>query len=547
MNEVKINRVLISVSDKSGIVEFARTLTQWNIEIISTGGTLNILKEAEIPVKSVSEVTGFPEILDGRVKTLHPKIHAGLLAAADNLTHRQQLQELDIASIDLVVVNLYPFEQTVSKNGISLSEAIEQIDIGGPTLLRAAAKNFKFKTVATRPEQYATIISELEKHDGCVSEELRAELAKEVFLRTSQYDSAIARYLTSHASQPKASTRYESASGGDMPVPPKAGRGEPQAQSRSKEALPAVYAVSLPKLIELRYGENPHQQGALYGCFDTFFEKLHGKELSFNNIVDIQAAVDLVEEFPEPTVVIMKHTNPCGVGSAATIEEAYRKALATDTKSAFGGIIAVNRPLEIAAAKEMNEIFTEVIIAPEFPSEVMDFLKKKKDRRLILQKRPVRGSKNREMKTVAGGFLVQTSDTATVQEDQLRVVTKRKPTEDEIAAMLYAWRVAKHVKSNAIVYARSDRTVGIGAGQTSRLDSAKIAVLKAREVGLDLKGTAVASDAFFPFADGFLEAVKAGATAVIQPGGSIRDEEVVRGADENAIAMIFTGIRHFKH
>ncbi len=516
MHEIRIHRALISVSDKADIIDFARALTKWNVGIVSTGGTLKSLNEAGVPARSVSEITGFPEILDGRVKTLHPKIHAGLLAIDDNPHHQKQLRELDITPIDLIVVNLYPFEQTVAKNGISVAEAIEQIDVGGPAMLRAAAKNFKYKTVVVNPVRYGAILADMEKLNGCISEELRFELAKEVFLRTAQYDSAIANYLVSHTPAP------------EKPLPP-------------------VFSLSLTKGADLRYGENPHQQAALYGDIRSFFEKLHGKDLSFNNIVDIQAAAELVEEFLEPTVVITKHTNPCGVGSGSTLAEAYRKAFATDTKSPFGGIIAVNRPLDMQAAQAINEIFTEVIVAPEYPADVLDFLKKKKDRRLILQRQPVSSSRSFEMKTVAGGLLVQTSDAAALTEDQLRAVTKRKPTENERAAMMFGWRVAKHVKSNAIVYARPDRTVAIGAGQMSRIDSSKIAVLKAQEVGLDLKGTSVASDAFFPFADALLEAVSAGATAVIQPGGSIRDDEIIKAADEHGIAMVFTGIRHFKH
>lgn len=529
MNETAIRRALISVSDKTGIVELAHALRKWNVEIISTGGTLKALKDAGIPARSVSEVTGFPEILDGRVKTLHPTIHAGLLAIADNPSHQQQLKERDIEAIDLIVVNLYPFEQTVAKNGISLDEAIEQIDIGGPTMIRAAAKNFKYKTVVVNPDRYRAVIEELEKHNGAVSQELRAELAKEAFDRTARYDAAISEYLKEKSDV----GNHTSASSTNL---------EPRTSG-----LPDTFSLLHSKQFDLRYGENPHQRAALYGSFTEYFEQLHGKELSFNNIVDIQAAVELVEEFAEPTAVIIKHTNPCGVGTDGRLAEAYRKALATDPKSAFGGIIAVNRPLDKETAQVVNEIFTEVIIAPDFPPDVLDFLKKKKDRRLIRQKKTISRSKTFEIKTVAGGVLVQTPDSVTLKEKELRVVTRRKPTDSEYAAMRFAWRVAKHVKSNAIVYARADRTIGIGAGQMSRVDSSRIAVLKAKEAGLDLAGTAVASDAFFPFADGLLEAVKAGATAVIQPGGSVRDEEVIKAADEQNIAMVFTGIRHFKH
>lgn len=517
MNLCTIYRALISVSDKNGIVEFAKQLQRWNIQIISTGGTLTTLRDAGITATSISEVTGFPEILDGRVKTLHPKIHGGLLAVSENPHHMQQLAELDITPIDMVVVNLYPFEQTIAKGNISLDDAIEQIDIGGPTMLRSTAKNFKYKTVVANPAQYSTILHELEQHNGATTEELRFSLAKEVFLHTSKYDTAISNYLVSLNGKP------------------------------TEQQLPEVFSLTLPKTEELRYGENPHQHAALYGSFHSVFEKLHGKELSYNNIVDIQAAVALVEEFTEPTVVIIKHTNPCGVASGVTLTEAYDNAFATDTKSAFGGIVAVNCPVGLELAQRIDKVFTEVIIAPKYEENALEFLKKKKDRRLIRQASSLRSRKQLDVKNIAGGVLVQTADSLSLIPEQLRIVTKRQPTEDERQSMMFAWNVAKHVKSNAIVYAKQGRTIGIGAGQMSRFDSSRIAVLKANEAKLELNGTAVASDAFFPFADGLLEAVKAGATAVIQPGGSIRDEEVIKAADDNNIAMIFTGIRHFKH
>ncbi|MBI5216948.1 MAG: bifunctional phosphoribosylaminoimidazolecarboxamide formyltransferase/IMP cyclohydrolase [Ignavibacteriae bacterium] len=515
MKLVEIKRALISVSDKTGIVEFARSLQKWNVEIISTGGTLKTLHEAGITACSVSELTGFPEILDGRVKTLHPNIHAGLLAVTENPSHVQQLAELNIEPIDLVVVNLYPFEQTIEKSGVSLDDAIEQIDIGGPTMLRSAAKNFSSKTVIVNPQHYARVLSEMEAHNGCVTEETRFALATEVFHHTARYDTAIAGYL--------------------------------QRSGATGSALPETFSLSLPKSFDLRYGENPHQSASLYGTFNEIFEKLHGKELSFNNIVDIQGAAELVEEFDEPTVAIIKHTNPCGVGSGTTLAEAYEKALATDKTSAFGGIVCMNRPLDLEAARLIDSVFTEVIIAPEIPNDVLEFLKKKKDRRLILQRKLLQSLHQMNVRSVAGGLLVQSPDVLLLEEEKLRVVTKRTPTEEEHSAMMFAWRVAKHVKSNAIIYARSDRTIGIGAGQMSRVDSSQLATMKAKEAGLELRGTAVASDAFFPFADGLLEAVKVGATAVIQPGGSVRDEEVIRAADEHNIAMLFTGIRHFKH
>ena len=516
-NLCTIHRALISVSDKTGIVDFARQLQRWKIEIISTGGTLKTLRDAGIEAISISDVTHFPEILDGRVKTLHPKIHGGLLAVGENPEHVRQLEQYDITPIDLVVVNLYPFEQTISQTNVALEDAVEQIDIGGPTMLRSAAKNFHYKTVVVNPKQYELILRELEHNNGATTEPVRFMLAKEVFLHTSRYDTVIAGYLTSLNG------------------------------SHLSSELPATLSISLKKSEELRYGENPHQQAALYGDFTTIFQKLHGKELSYNNIVDIQAAVQLTEEFADPTVVIIKHTNPCGAGTGQTLREAYQKAFATDTKSAFGGIVAVNRPLDMETAQLIDKVFTEVIIAQDYPADVLEFLKKKKDRRLIRQTARLGSRKHFTIRDIAGGVLVQSEDDVNLVESQLKTVTKRQPTKEEYDAMLFAWRVAKHVKSNAIVYARSDRTVGIGAGQMSRFDSSRIAVTKAMEMGLDLKGTAVASDAFFPFADGLLEAVKAGATAVIQPGGSIRDEEVITAANDHNIAMLFTGIRHFKH
>ncbi|MBI5477180.1 MAG: bifunctional phosphoribosylaminoimidazolecarboxamide formyltransferase/IMP cyclohydrolase [Ignavibacteriales bacterium] len=516
MNSIQIKRALISVSDKTGVVDFAKHLRKFNIEIISTGGTLSNLRTAGVEAVSISDVTGFPEILDGRVKTLHPKIHAGLLAVLDNKNHQEQLKELNIAPIDMVVVNLYPFEKTISKTDVILEEAIEQIDIGGPSMLRAAAKNYKFKTVVCDSSQYKFVLDELNKNDGAISASTRFDLAKDVFARTAQYDSTISNYLNG-------------------------------LNGKGSTALPEKFSVAFTKKEDLRYGENPHQQAALYGDFDLYFKKIHGKELSYNNIVDIQAAAELLAEFEEPTVVIIKHTNPCGVGSGKSLAEAYEKAFATDQKSAFGGIIAVNRKLDIEAAQIIDKIFTEVVIAPEFEAGVLDFLMKKRDRRLIHQIKSVKNEKQLMIKPVAGGLLVQTADDILLDISAMKVVTKRSPTVEENAAMMFGWRVAKHVKSNAIVYARADRTIGVGAGQMSRFDSSRIAVMKAHEAGLGLKGTVVASDAFFPFADGLLEAVKAGATVVIQPGGSVRDAEVIKAADDNNIAMIFTGIRHFKH
>jgi phosphoribosylaminoimidazolecarboxamide formyltransferase/IMP cyclohydrolase len=513
---IRIHRVLISVSDKRGVVEFAKALHEMGMEIISTGGTRALLSEHSVGARSVAEVTKFPEILNGRVKTLHPKILGALLGKLDEPSHREQMKEFGIEPIDLVVVNLYPFEETIRQENVTLEEALEQIDIGGPAMLRAAAKNYKAKAVVTDPSQYSGILAELRRNGGSLSEETCFKLAQEVFRYTARYDTAIADFLH-------------------------------QRNGAGKPRLPAEFRIHLQKAQGLRYGENPHQTAALYGDFGEYFQQLHGKELSFNNILDIDAAARLVTEFDQPTVVIVKHTNPCGVGSGDVLGDAYQKALATDRKSAFGGIVAVNRPLDNDTARAINELFTEMIVAPEFADEVVDFLKKKKERRLIKQKASVPSSHEYDVRTVTGGFLVQRLDDVQVTRQQLRVVTMRKPTDEEVEAMLFAWTVAKHVKSNAIVYARKDRTIGIGAGQMSRVDASRLAALKAKDAGLDLNGTAVASDGFFPFADGLLEAVRAGATAVIQPGGSVRDEEVIKAADENGIAMVFTGVRHFRH
>lgn len=510
-----IYRALISVSDKRGLTGFAQALQEMNVEIISTGGTHTVLTGYGISARSVSDVTHFPEILDGRVKTLHPKIHGGLLAIADNADHMRQMKEHDIESIDMVVVNLYPFEQTIARNGVPVEEAVEQIDIGGPAMIRAAAKNFKHKAVIVNPDRYPSILEEMRSSGGQLSEATCYDLAREVFRHTSSYDAVIANYL--------------------------------DRARKSDREFPELLHISLRHEMDLRYGENPHQHAALFGNFNSLFQTLHGKELSYNNIVDIAAAAKLVAEFDEPTVAIIKHTNPCGVGSGVELKEAYTKALATDSKSAFGGIVAMNRPLDREAAERMNEIFTEVVVAPGFPEPVLEFLRKKKDRRLVRIVADLRSLNEPEIKSVPGGLLVQDPDRKRVTKENLTVVTKRSPTEEETRGMLYAWRVAKHVKSNAIVYARPDRTLGVGAGQMSRVDSSRLAALKATEFGLDLNGSAVASDAYFPFADGLLEAVKVGSTAVIQPGGSIRDQEVIQAADAHNIAMVFTGIRHFRH
>lgn len=529
---LKITRALLSVYDKTGIVDLAHNLVDSGVEIISTGGTARTLREAGIPVVDVSDLTGFPEMMEGRVKTLHPMIHGGLLARLDSELHLEAMREHNIRSIDLIVINLYPFEQTMMTPGATHDDIVEQIDVGGPAMVRAAAKNYRFTVVATSPKHYDAIVEEMRSHDLSISEETCFRLAAEAFEHTARYDDVVARYFMERAgiSSPASSATPAGSNG------------------TGSEEFGDTLDIRFPLAQPLRYGENPHQKAALYGGFDSIFRQLHGKELSYNNIVDIDAAAKLALDFPEPTVAIIKHTNPCGVASGSELLEAWHKAFATDIKAPFGGIVAVNRPLDVAAAEAINEIFTEVVIAPEFPEETLELLRKKRDRRLILvDYNALRNSFGLELKSIAGGVLAQTSDAVLFQEGELRVVTKRQPTEEEMQAMIFAWRVAKHVKSNAIVYAHHDRTLGIGAGQMSRVDSAMIAARKAQIAGLDLKGCAVASDAFFPFADGLLEAVDAGATSVIQPGGSIRDQEVIDAADQHDITMVMTGMRHFRH
>lgn len=510
----KIKTALISVSDKTGIIEFAKELEQLGITIYSTGGTAKELSANAVNVKQVSELTNFPEILDGRVKTLHPAIHSGLLAKMDNDEHLKQLADNGFQSIDMVVVNLYPFEETLKKEGVSEDEIIENIDIGGPTMLRAAAKNYEWTVVVVNPSRYGEIIETLKSNDNAIPLSLRKALACEVFELTSYYDSIIAEYFLDSLNK----------------------------------TFPAKRGIGLNLIQKLRYGENPHQDAALFGKFNEIFEKLHGKELSYNNILDIDSAARLIIEFDEPTFVIIKHTNPCGVGCAENLCDAYEKAFATDTVSPFGGIFIVNRTFDLEIAEKVHQIFSEVIIAPDYTNDALELLTKKKDRRLIrMDNNKLKKYLRNDLRSVVGGYLIQNTDLMLYNEDNLKVVTKRSPTDEEMKALLFGWKVAKHVKSNTIVFAKSDRTLGIGAGQMSRVDSARIAAEKARMMGLDLTGSAVASDAFFPFADGLLQVVEAGATAVIQPGGSVRDEEVIRAADENNVAMIFTGMRHFKH
>ena len=509
-----IRRALISVSDKTGLVPFARELTALGVEIISTGGTAKLLTQEGIANTEISAFTGFPEMLDGRVKTLHPKVHGGLLFLRDNADHCAQAEGHGIKPIDLVVVNLYPFEKTIAKPETTLEEAIEQIDIGGPSMLRSAAKNYRSVTVVVDPADYEDVLENIRANDGATTLKLRERLGIKVFVTTSKYDGAIANYLN------------------------------------KEQETTCSLNLSMPVVARLRYGENPHQTAALYGRFDEHFEKLHGKELSYNNILDITAASELIEEFSEPTVAILKHTNPCGVGSDADLRAAWDKAFATDKQAPFGGIIICNRPLTEPLARAISEIFSEVIIAPDFDAEARALLQKKKNLRLMRKlSRPLPTSEEDEMliRSVTGGVLVQSRDASPETALEDKVVTSRQPTAGELASMLFAWRVVKHVKSNAIVYAAADRTLGIGAGQMSRVDASRIAIWKAADAGLSLKGSAVGSDAFFPFPDGLIAAAEAGATSAIQPGGSVKDPEVIAAANERAMTMICTGVRHFKH
>ncbi|HEX7654305.1 MAG TPA: bifunctional phosphoribosylaminoimidazolecarboxamide formyltransferase/IMP cyclohydrolase [Verrucomicrobiae bacterium] len=515
---MKNRRALLSVSDKTGLIPFAQALVQSNYELISTGGTAKAIREAGLPVKDISEHTGFPEMLDGRVKTLHPRVHGGLLYIRGNATHEEAVKKHAIESIDLVVVNLYPFEATVAKPDVSLHDAIENIDIGGPSMLRSAAKNHDSVTVIVDPADYAEVAEQL-KTKGDTTLELRRKLCAKVYARTAAYDAAIAAHLQKEF-------------------------------AADKNALPPTLQISAPLVQPLRYGENPHQTAALYGKFPEYFQQLHGKELSYNNILDLTAATALIAEFQNdiPTLAILKHTNPCGVGQGANLREAWDKAFATDRQAPFGGIIAVNQPLDGACAEAIAEIFSEVIVAPAFTPEALAILQKKKNLRLLLIRKSPLAAQPWDVRSVgADSFLLQQRDLKVTAETDLKIVTKRQPTAAELKAMLFGWRVVKHLKSNAILYVGEGRTLGTGAGQMSRVDSSRIAVWKAGEAKLELKGSVVCSDAFFPFPDGLLAAADAGATAAIQPGGSVKDAEVIAAADARGMAMAFTGARHFRH
>ncbi|USG66407.1 bifunctional phosphoribosylaminoimidazolecarboxamide formyltransferase/IMP cyclohydrolase [Brevibacillus ruminantium] len=515
---MSVKKALISVSDKTGLVPFARRLAAAGVEIISTGGTAALLKEAGIPVIGISDVTGFPEIMDGRVKTLHPNIHGGLLAVRDNESHLQQLKELNIETIDLVVVNLYPFKETIAKPGVTYAEAIENIDIGGPTMLRSAAKNHQFVTVVVDAADYEQVSSEIEA-SGDTLLETRRRLAAKVFRHTAAYDALIAQYLNQVVG----------------------------------EVFPENLTVTYEKVQDLRYGENPHQRAAFYqeplsrGAAVSEAEQLHGKELSYNNINDADAAVAIVREFTEPAVVAIKHSNPCGVGIGKDVQAAYQKAYEADPVSIFGGIVAANRPIDKETALLMKETFLEIILAPDFSQEALDILMEKKNLRLL--RLPNLSSAQEEaavlrIAPVAGGALVQDYDFKQLADDEIRVVTDRKPTAEELAQLKFAWRVVKHVKSNAIVLAADNMTIGVGAGQMNRVGAAKIAIEQAAEKG---RGAVLASDAFFPMSDTVEAAAAAGITAIIQPGGSVRDQDSIDACNRFGIAMVFTGVRHFKH
>jgi phosphoribosylaminoimidazolecarboxamide formyltransferase/IMP cyclohydrolase len=517
-----INQALLSVSDKTGLVEFARGLDRFGVKLVSTGGTAKLLRDAGLAVTEVADYTGFPEMLDGRVKTLHPKVHAGILARRDVPEHVRAMQAHGLPTIDLVVVNLYPFAQTVARPDATLADAIENIDIGGPAMVRSAAKNYQHVAIVTDPADYEAVLREMAAARGAVGLETRFRLARKAFSHTAAYDGAISNYLTSIAAD------------------------------GTRDRFPERLNAQFERVQALRYGENPHQSAAFYrdpapaaGSIATC-RQLQGKELSYNNIADADAAWECVKTFDAPACVIVKHANPCGVALGAHLAEAYRKAFATDPTSAFGGIIALNGELDADTAKAVTGQFVEVLIASRVAPDAREVLAAKANVR-VLEVSRASGANAWDCKRVGGGLLVQTPDTMNVSAGALKVVTRRQPDARELADLLFAWRVAKFVKSNAIVYCRDGRTLGVGAGQMSRVDSARIAAIKAGNASLDLAGSVVASDAFFPFRDGLDVVAEAGARAVIQPGGSLRDDEVIAAADEHGIAMVFTGVRHFRH
>ncbi|MEX1136547.1 MAG: bifunctional phosphoribosylaminoimidazolecarboxamide formyltransferase/IMP cyclohydrolase [Balneolales bacterium] len=512
--DIPVKHALISVSNKKGLIPLAQRLNALGIKLLSTGGTARSIREAGIPVTDVSEITQFRECLDGRVKTLHPNIHAGILARTTMEEDVRTLEELGIEPIQLVVVNLYPFKEAISSTDISLADAIEKIDIGGPTMLRAAAKNFTHSSILTNPEQYNKYLNELEENNNTVSYETRLELARAGFNHTAEYDNLIAGYFN---------TLEES-------LPPR------------------QLNISLLKAHDLRYGENPHQRAGVYGNINDCIDCFHGKQLSYNNYLDLDAAIQLFRDFDDvPSCAIIKHTIPCGAASAKSLSAAYDKAFSTDTVSPFGGIVIVNKELDLEAAKSIDKIFTEIIIAPDFSTEALKLLTQKANRRLVRLKNVSNDQQDFSFKSIFCGALAQETDKLSANSAELQTVTKRKATPEEMEDLMFAWKIVKNVKSNGIVFVKDQQTLGIGSGQTSRVDSSEIAAFKADKFGLSLKNSVLASDAFFPFSDGIEAAAKAGASAVIQPGGSIRDEEVITMADKYNMAMIFTGMRHFRH
>jgi len=518
-DKIPIKRALLGVSDKSGLVDFARALDRHGVEILSTGGTKAELEKGGVRVRSVEDFTGSPEMLDGRVKTLHPKIHGGILARRAEEKHRDEMRRYAIEPIDLVVVNFYPFERTVAKPGVSREDAIENIDIGGPTLVRAAAKNYGDVAVVVDPADYASIVAEIDATGGATSLDTRWRLARKAFARVTEYDCAISNWLGTHA--------------GDKP-----------------ESVGETFSISLGREQALRYGENPHQTGALFGNFLKIAEQLHGRELSFNNVFDISSAINLMLEFAgerKAVVAILKHNTPCGVGVAGTLKAAWDKAFATDPDSPFGGIIIANRPWDLEFARTVDELFTEVLIGIDYEPGVLEFLRKKKNRR-VMRFHPEAVNRNEfDIKRVLGGLLVQTPDLSIEDPRSAKVVTKRAPTEVEIRAMTFGIKVCKHIKSNAIAFVSEDRTLAVGGGATSRIDPVYAAREKAARLKVSLQGSVLVSEALFPFPDGPTLAAEAGATAIAQPGGAVRDEEVIAAADKYGLAMVFTGVRHFRH
>jgi phosphoribosylaminoimidazolecarboxamide formyltransferase/IMP cyclohydrolase len=551
---MNVRRALISVHDKTGVVELARGLTALKIEIISTGGTARLLREAGLPVRDVADVTGFPEMMDGRVKTLHPRIHGGILARRDTASHLAALDRHQIPPIDLVVVALYPFEATVASPGVTLAEAIEQIDVGGPTMIRAAAKNHASVGVITDPSQYGDVLRELTASAGGLSDATRARLAREAFRRTADYDAAISSFLGGGNSREGGLRPPSDARGPDrsLTAPPHGGAGGARARS---DELPARVRLELDGRLSLKYGENPHQRAAFYRAPGAAFglgamEQLHGPELGYNNLLDFSAALGLLLEFTDPAAVVIKHTNPCGAALAGSVAAAMARAKACDPVSIYGGIVGVNREVDRGVVAELAGIFVEILFAPAFAPDALDELVRTKKKCRVLRVSCERRTLPPwlvEYRSVLGGVLAQSVDDADLEESTLATVSRRAPTKPELTALRFAWRVAKHVKSNAIVLTSADQVIGVGAGQMNRLDSARLAVARAREVGLDPAGSVCASDAFFPFRDGLDVVAQAGATAVIQPGGSLRDEDVAAAANEHGMAMVLTGMRHFRH